>query len=154
MAVVVRGDGSACVYYPSGDLAASLDPDNTTSSSTGRASGGGGKADGSRGSSAGGGRFRLLAMYAGSNGNVAASYDSGGGFVQYPSGALALLVSGSSGLGTHYNPGGAVLRRWHLRRCDDGMESCHMGLAACGPCTSVGKLWEPTASVAYHTSCG
>jgi hypothetical protein len=87
--VSVRSDGSAIVYWPSGDVAATLDTEDAVTTS----------------------KYRLLAMYA-PVGNVAATFDSGGGFLQHVSGALMLVWNRRDGQGSLYSAQGALQSRW------------------------------------------
>ena len=85
----VRSDGSALVYWPSGTIAATLDPEDAVTTS----------------------KYRLLAMYAPS-GNVAATFDSAGGFLQHASGALMLVWNRRDGQGSLYDAEGSLEARW------------------------------------------
>lgn len=92
-AVLVRSDGTAALNWPSGDLAASLDIDET---------------EGCRG-------YRLLAMYK-SSGNVCVSFDLLGGFVQHPTGSLMLVFNKKDGTGKAYTANGDITDRWQVKR--------------------------------------
>jgi hypothetical protein len=90
-AVLVRSDGSAALQWPDGAMAATLDPEDSA------------------------GSYRLLAMYRSVVG-VAASFDSSGGFVQYPSGALMLVWNRKDGDGKCYLPDGTITHSFNSRR--------------------------------------
>lgn len=91
-AVTVRSDGSASLLWPEGGVACTLD----------------------RAPDAGGG-YRLLAMHR-SVVCVAASWDSGGGFAQWPNGGLALVWGEKDGSGAAYEREGGARRALRRRR--------------------------------------
>lgn len=109
-AVLIHSDGSASLTWPEGSMAATLDaeepPPNGSIASTG-------------GSSTASSLplikgYRLLAMYRTITG-VAASFDSSGGFVQWPNGQLMLVWNKKDG--TAYGPDGRVTHTFNNRRC-------------------------------------
>lgn len=111
-AVTVRSDGSASLLWPDGSMAATLDAETGFD-----------------------GAYRLLAMYRSIVG-VAASFDSNGGFVQYPAGGLMLVWNKKDGIGTAYAPDGAVTHSFNSRRyvwvclrCQSGLQPSKFGLS-------------------------
>lgn len=91
-AVEVRSDGSAAIQWPEGSMAAALDVESSMN-----------------------GAYRLLAMYRSVTG-AAASFDSNGGFVQYPTGSLMLVWNKKDGIGTCYGPDGAITHSFNSRK--------------------------------------
>lgn len=91
-AVDVRGDGSAAVQWPDGAMAASLDTETGMNAA-----------------------YRVLAMYRSVVG-VAASFDSNGGFVQYPDGSIMLVWNKKDGIGTCYAPDGSITHSFNSRK--------------------------------------
>jgi hypothetical protein len=87
----VRSDGSASLLWPDGSVAVTLDIADS------------------------GGGYRLLAMHK-SVVCVAASWDSNGGFAQWPNGALALVWGNKDGSGAAYGPDGGARRALQRRR--------------------------------------
>lgn len=63
----------------------------------------------------GAGTFRLLAMYR-SAACVAASFDAGGGFAQYPSGGLMLVWNRKDGCASCYDSSGRPTHSFNTRR--------------------------------------
>ncbi|GIL46629.1 hypothetical protein Vafri_3582 [Volvox africanus] len=115
-AVVVRRDGSAAAFWPGGDMAVTVDAEYgnayaTLAGSSEGSSDGSGEADGSSSrASVAPVSYKMMVMYRA--GGVAVSWDTMGGFVQYPSGGLMLMYSRSTGSGTCYSPSGEITRRW------------------------------------------
>jgi hypothetical protein len=107
-AVLIHSDGSASLSWPEGSMAATLDPENHvvpgSMASTSSSAGAPAPIKG----------YRLLAMYRTITG-VAASFDSTGGFVQWPSGQLMLVWNRKDG--TAYGPDGRVTHTFNNRRC-------------------------------------
>eukprot|EP00775_Hariotina_reticulata_P003626 gene3626-3888_t len=93
-AVVVRSDGSMSCTWPEGGLAVSLDPEEQGGRSIG---------------------YRLLAMYP-TGSCVAVSFDSSGGFVQYPGGQLMLVWSRKDGGGTCYAADGTITHTFSSKK--------------------------------------
>jgi len=113
-AVLIHSDGSASLSWPEGSMAATLDPEEpppagSIASSSGFPSGS---------SVAPIKGYRLLAMYRTVTG-VAASFDSSGGFVQWPNGNLMLVWNKRDG--TAYSPDGRATHNFTSRRWGTGV---------------------------------
>lgn len=151
-AVLIHSDGSANVTWPEGSMAATLDPEEppvagsiaSTSSS-------------SPGAPAPIKGYRLLAMYRTITG-VAASFDSTGGFVQWPNGQLMLVWNRKDG--TAYGPDGRVThtfnnRRWataHCAHCQGQCAAVSCQAAEPGLCTSSVWLGSGLCGLLLHVS--
>ncbi|KAG1661096.1 hypothetical protein FOA52_012085 [Chlamydomonas sp. UWO 241] len=115
-AVTVKRDGSVCSYWPTGELAVTVDADH---GATG-------------GATPGATPYRMVAMYRNNAGTLAASFDSvTGGFVQFPGGGVA-LIAGEAG-GTVYCPDGGISAKWSYSDSDappfvDLQLDAHMGV--------------------------
>lgn len=113
-AVLIHSNGSASLTWPEGGMAASLDPEEALQT--------GGTASSTRSTSSSVSAtsppiqgYRLLAMYR-SITCVAASFDSSGGFVQWPNGQLMLVWSKKERQGTAYGPDGRITHTFSSRR--------------------------------------
>ena len=102
-AVLIHSDGSASLAWPEGSLAVTLDVEEVVPASSRRP---GTSTPPIKG-------YRMLAMYRSITG-VAASFDSSGGFVQWPNGQLMLVWDGKDGKA--YAPDGAVTHSFTNRR--------------------------------------
>ncbi len=96
-AVAVRRDGSAAAYWPSGDMAVTVDAEY--GSGTGQPAEDAGRE--STAADTAPSSYRMMAMYRTGSG-VAVSWDATGGFVQYPTGGLMLMYSSTNGTGKLY----------------------------------------------------
>lgn len=103
--MLVHSDGSASITWPEGGMAASLDAEEAPPAGS-IGSGTGSSTPPIKG-------YRMLAMYRSITG-VAASFDSSGGFVQWPSGQLMLVWDKKDG--TAYAPDGRVTHSFTNRR--------------------------------------
>lgn len=109
--MLIHSNGSASLTFPEGGMAASLDPEEAPPT-------GGSRSTSSSSVSATSPPiqgYRLLAMYR-SITCVAASFDSSGGFVQWPNGQLMLVWSKKERQGTAYAPDGRITHTFSSRR--------------------------------------
>jgi len=169
-AVTVRADGSVAAYWPNGDIAVTVDLDYSAAapspcvasrSSSPRGEGGEAGPSGEPPAKSPQPLYRMFAAFR-LNGNVAVSFDSAsGGFIQYPSGAIAIICSPTSG--TMYSSSGEVLQKWDSSDSKPGsspppqyadlMLDSHLGIRY-QPSSNSLQLYMSCEGLRYWFVCG